>query len=68
MIVVPARAGTHCRSNGFPLARERRDFQESRGVEGAIQEIGLDGYGLPLFDSRLTASRLEFDGTKRECL
>jgi hypothetical protein len=21
-VVVPAQAGTHCRSNGFPLARE----------------------------------------------
>ncbi len=21
-IVVPAKAGTHCRANGFPLARE----------------------------------------------
>ena len=39
-----------------------------RGVVKPIQEVGSDADGLSLLDSRLSTSRLEFDGTKRECL
>ena len=41
----------------------------SRGVVKPDQQARRgDAYGLSLFDSQLSTSRLEFDGTKRECL
>jgi len=40
--VVPAKAGTQCRSNGFPPSRERRDFQESVSpLRGSIAKRGI---------------------------
>jgi hypothetical protein len=40
----------------------------SRGVAGPIREVASDADGSSLLNPRLSASRLEFDGTKRECL
>jgi hypothetical protein len=47
-----------------------RGVEESKScvVAGPIEEIGPDGDAVSLLDLRLSTSRLEFDGTKRECL
>ena len=52
IIIVPAKAGTHCRTNGFPLPRERRDFQQSQA-----RNLALDTFNA-LRDSSLPSARL----------
>jgi len=45
-----------------------RELMPNSGVVEPIQEVGSDDDGLSLLDPQLSTSRLEFAGTKRECL
>jgi len=44
-----------------------REVKELRSWEAKPRCLRSDADGLSLFDSQLWTSRLEFDGTKREC-
>ena len=53
----------------IPVEKSRsQGVEELRSCEAKPKTLGPDTGGFSLFDSRLSTSRLEFDGTKRECL
>jgi hypothetical protein len=53
---------------GMYMKTNSRGVEELRSREAKPGGQAVDADGLSLFDSQLSTSRLEFDGTKRECL
>ncbi len=55
---------------GMSMKTKSRGIEKSKssGVDAQSRRIGPGTDGLSLLDSQLATARLEFDGTKRECL